>query len=49
MTSGARLSAAHAFSLLLCSQGILLCKKLSSRWSGSVIFAILGLMELCHN
>ena len=38
ISRGLRLLAAHVFNLLLCSQGILLWKKLSDKQSGSVIF-----------
>ena len=37
ISRGARLSAAHAF----CLQGILLCKKLSNKHHGSVIFRLI--------
>ena len=39
---GARLSATHA----LCLQGILLCKKLTNKHSGNVVFRLVGLITL---
>ena len=45
ISRGARLSATHALNLLLCSQGILLCKKPSNKQNESVILDLLGLQH----
>ena len=51
ISRGARLSIGcpYTFNLLLCSQGILLCKKLSNKQSGSVIFRPARFITLYYN
>ena len=49
ISKDARLWAAHILNLLLCLQGILLCKKLSNKQSGSVIFRPVRVITSYYN